>query len=134
MSAVPIRDAASELGTSVSTVSRWIKRGAPVARRGRRGRGGQTLVDVPAMIAWRRSGLDLRGVAAGLPDVLAAAIERAWSETEGWQRQQLAGVFAATWYVVTCAVLDHLRAADPSIPEVSVVPEPIEFLRRIGRK
>lgn len=53
MTAVPVPAAAAALGVPVGTLGRWMRQGCPVARRGRRGRGCATLVDVQAVAEWR---------------------------------------------------------------------------------
>ena len=47
--ALPMDAAAEQLGTTRRTLERWIREGAPVVRRGARGRGRRTLVN-PAAI------------------------------------------------------------------------------------
>lgn len=70
MSGVPIAQAAQALDVSSITLRRWIAQGCPVARRGGRGRGRATLVDVQAVRAWREGGavgqphLDIAGLIA----------------------------------------------------------------------
>ena len=51
---LPRASAARELGVAERTLRDWIAAGAPVARPGRRGRGGSALFDVRAVAAWRR--------------------------------------------------------------------------------
>lgn len=52
---MPVDAAARVLGVPVGTVRRWIRDGAPVARRGRRGRGHAVLVDPEAVTRWREA-------------------------------------------------------------------------------
>lgn len=53
MSGAPIAQAAQALGVSSITLRRWIAQGAPVAKRGSRGRGHSTLVIPAAVLAWK---------------------------------------------------------------------------------
>lgn len=53
---MPLKEAAGELGVSSITLRRWIAQGAPVARRGGRGRGNATLIVPDAVKAWHEGG------------------------------------------------------------------------------
>lgn len=53
MTGLPIEQAAAELGVSVPTLRRWMRQGAPVAARGRRGRGHVALIDPAEVRAWQ---------------------------------------------------------------------------------
>ncbi len=129
--AVP--QAAAELRVSVPTVRRWIADGAPVVRRGRRGRGQSTLVNPQAVAAWRASeSVSLATAAAGLPDVIGQALAAALEHSEGLPKQRMAGVLCGAWYLAAVAVMDHLRESDPGIPDVTSVPLSIERLRKIA--
>src|SRR5690606_32463639 len=85
MTALPIPAAAAQLGVSTPTLKRWLRQGAPVARRGRRGRGCRTLIDPEAIRAWRRAQdadhaqveAVLRALAGRIPELLADAAEEA---------------------------------------------------------
>lgn len=122
MIAQRIEAAALELGISEPTLRRWIAAGAPVARRGRRGRGDATLIDPDAIAAWRGARPDeLRVLAGEIPELVAEACWSAFMLVEGPHRTACAGVLAGAWYVVTVALLDRLRRsgldlADPAIP------------------
>lgn len=50
---VTIWKAAREFGRSEHTIREWIRRGAPVVREGKPGRGNGALVDLSALRAWR---------------------------------------------------------------------------------
>lgn len=131
-------EAAHHLGVPVGTLRRWVREGCPVALRGHKGRGHACMVDVEAVRQWRESSESdarLLEIASALPDVLARASEEAWRQTEGTDKRRLAGVMAASWYVVTSSVLDYLRAKHPAIPDVGQpFPEQIERLRKIARE
>lgn len=136
MNAVPIPDAARALGISPATLRRWIRRGCPVAVRGRRGRGLATLVDPGEVRAWRQAGgreAALLALASSLPDVLAGGIEKAHQLAEGTDKRRLAGILAATWFVASARVLEHLHELHPAIaPDPRCVPDQVERLRKIA--
>jgi hypothetical protein len=138
---VPLKAAASELGVHVGTLRRWVARGAPVARSGRRGRGAAVLVHVEQIAAWRASSegaaalpVDgLRSFAGLIPEFVANACWSAWLEVEGPHKRQAAGALAAAWYEISVALLDQLRSVDPAltdIPDPSALPLKIEQLVR----
>lgn len=133
--AVPIRDAARALGVPPITLRHWIAAGAPVARRGGRGRGNCTLIDVEAVRAWRSADCEqqlLLALAAELPEVLAVAAEDALRTIEGGPKGRAAATLAAGWYVGALATVDHLRQRCPTIPEIAAIPAAIERLRAIA--
>lgn len=131
MTALPLLAAAGELGISEPTLRRWIARGAPVAKRGRRGRGCETLVEVAAIAAWRGARPDeLRALAGEIPELVSDACWEAFLLVEGPHRTAAAGVLAGTWYVVTTSLLDRLRAAGLKLEEPAI-PEKIDHLRAI---
>src|SRR5690606_31797540 len=133
---LPIVDAASALSVPAGTLRRWIREGCPHVP-GRRGRGCATLVDVQAVKQWRQANdrdALLQELAAALPDVLAAASVESWRLAEGIDKRKLAGITAATWYVCTSAVLDHLREQCPAVPELARLPDEIERLRKIAHQ
>lgn len=134
MTARPVPEAARELGISPPTLKRWIRAGAPVARRGRRGRGCRTLVDPEAVDAWRRAqgGEDaLRALAGRLPEIVGDAMAEAHRLAP--DKRGAAWAAVAGWQLSVAAVFDHLRArgvelADPAIPEK------IDRLRKIANR
>jgi len=134
---VPFDQAAHELQVSPAKLRRLLAEGAPQARRGRRGRGGAALLDVPAIQAWRGLAHDPgalpRILASELLEILAGAIATAFVETEGSHKQACAGVLAGAWYLCAQAVRDHLAKLDKSIPEITVVPLQMSHLREIYR-
>ena len=112
-----IEQAARALGIGQSTLRRWVTRGAPMVRRGRRGRGGQALLDPSAISSWRASGaapraevpdaaLDFRAELISLRDLVMATIVERFSEVEGPAKRQIAAEFAALGYAVTYALED----------------------------
>ena len=136
MAAVPIPAAADALEVSVPTLRRWIAAGAPVAARGRRGRGGRALVDPAAVAAWRGSAAatdhaDLIVFAADVPQLVADAVADAFLQVEGPHKVSMAGPLAATWYAVTVALLDRLRQDVPTLTDPDVLPAQIDHLRSI---
>lgn len=131
--------AAEVLGISVPTLRRWIARGAPVSRRGRRGRGSATLVDPVAVTAWRGScdvtdHADLVVLAAELPELVGAAVAEAFHHVDGPHKRACAGVLAGAWYLVVLALLDRLRHDVPDLRDPDVLPASIERLRKISSR
>src|SRR5262245_58720791 len=106
-------EAARELGISRSQLARDIRAGAPVARRGGRGRGRTTRIDVDAVAKWRKgkgAQLDvdaLRLFAAVIPELVAEEIYEAFTKIDGPHKRECAGALAAVWYCVTTRLLDH---------------------------
>ncbi|MEQ9002337.1 MAG: hypothetical protein RIE74_02110 [Pseudomonadales bacterium] len=107
----PVPEAAAELGIAPGTLKRWIAEGAPAARRGGRGRGNATLVDVAAVAAWRRGqgGEDaLIALAGELPELLADGAYEAFKLADGPHKRALAGSLTAAWSLMLQAVLDRV--------------------------
>jgi len=135
---VKIATAAAELGVPPGTVRRWVREGAPVVSRGRRGRGQALLVDPEAIRGWRMAGerqqivLELAGQ---IPEILARAATESLQLAQGLDKHRLAGILAAAWYLGASAVLDHLRGACTAVPLAESMPEPAEItvLRKIAR-
>lgn len=129
---VVIADAALALGVSESTVRRWIAAGAPVARRGGRGRGNATLVDLDAMAAWLTecdAETALVAFAGRVPELVAQAMDEAFRMIEGPHKRALAEPLVVAWYLACAAVME---AAGTDAPEA--LPEVIERLRKIAGK
>ncbi len=134
--ALPLPDAAHALGVSASTLRRWIAEGAPVARRGRRGRGRSTLVQVAAVTAWRAPGLS-PSLAAALARGLersAVAVADAHRELTGPHKVASAGPMVASWYLTGAALIDALREVDPQLTDISALPEPLERLHKLSTR
>lgn len=134
---LPIAAAAAAAGVSAPTLRRWIAAGAPVARRGRRGRGGAALIDVAAIEAWRGTGAStdaLRAFAGEVPQLVADAVDETFRELVGPHKRSSAGPLAACWFQVASALLDRLRRDAPEIPELSAIPERIEQLQLIAHE
>lgn len=131
-----VAEAADRLGVRPGTIRRLIRCGAPVVRRGRRGRGCSTLIDVGALAGWiAASPCDavILSIASELPQALAEDAEQALLRADGISKNRLAGILAAHWYMNATTVLDHLRERCPAVPDVRSIPEPIERLRKIAR-
>lgn len=136
--ALPVATAAAELGVPPGTVRRWVREGAPVAQRGRRGRGQALLVDPEAIRGWRLAGerqqiaLELAGQ---IPEILARAAAESLQLAQGLDKHRLAGILAGAWYLGASAVLDHLRGTCAAVPLAEAIPEPVEItaLRKIAR-
>jgi hypothetical protein len=134
---LPLSVAAAALGISVPRLRRLIAAGAPVARRGRRGRGGAFLVDAEAVRRWQAAGgrdARLHAFAADVPRVVAEACAESFAQVTGPHKRATAGVLAGAWYVVTIAILGRLRAELPELTDPTVVPESVERLREIGSR
>lgn len=138
MTALPVPAAAAALGVSTPTLKRWIARGAPVARRGRRGRGCRTLIDPEAIRAWRQAqdadhthvDAALRALAGRVPDLLADAVEEAFRLAP--DKRGAAWTAVAAWQLSVAAVFDHLRDCGADVGDPDAVPESIERLRKIA--
>lgn len=134
---LPLDQAARELGISSSTLRRWIEKdGAPVAQRGRRGRGCRTLICPTAVRAWRAAtGREavLIEISNAMPELIAEAVAKSWQEARGIDKRRLAGILSATWFVAASAVLEQLHRLHPATaPDPRSVPEPIQRLRKIA--
>lgn len=139
--AVTVDEAARVLGVTAYAVRRWIGEGAPVVRRGRKGRGHPTLVSPTALDAWREarkaaSSTDalLMQLAAELPAVLAVAAVEGHRLAEGVDKRKLAGIAVAMYYVNETALRDWLRERCATVPDVSALPSEIERLRKIAER
>lgn len=142
--ALTIGQAAVALDLPESTLQFWISRkGCPVARKGGRGRGRATMIDVAAVRAWM-AGRDqpattaptterdvMRAYAERLPDLLAQAMFAAYCAVESPAKRQLAASVAVAWYRAASQELDRLRDLWPDVPHVTTVPETINKLKLI---
>jgi hypothetical protein len=95
------------------------------------------LIDVEAVLAWRRSrdavvAADaLLILSAEIPELIATALYDAHTLADGAHKKDFAGALAGAWYVVTTALLDRLRKDSANIPDVTATPEKITKLCRI---
>jgi hypothetical protein len=135
--AVPVEIAAQALGISARQLEADIAAGAPVARRGRKGRGCCTLVEVGRIRAWRARRADpavadgaeqLKAFADGISELVASAIDETFREVSGPHKRALAGALAGAWLRVTIALREPIAGISP---EPSCVPEKITALLRI---
>ncbi len=143
--ALTIEQAAAALDLPPSTVRYWIdRRGCPTVRRGGRGRGRATLVDVAAVRRWMAgrdqptaptaptSEHDLALMyAAELPDLLARTVYAAYCRIDSPHKRQLAASVAVAWYETASQELDRLRQQHPDIPHVTSLPKAINKLKSI---
>lgn len=138
MTALPMAEAAVALGVSTVTLRRWLRDGCPVARRGRRGRGCATLIDIAAARVWRHGNAGastdrlVLEMAGDVPVLLAGAAFESWRLSSGVDKRRLAAMLAGTWYLSATAVLDHLRERCPAVPELTALPEEIERLKKLS--
>lgn len=134
--ALTVTEAARALGIKPGTLARWVRDGAPVVQRGRRGRGCALLVDLDAVRRWRgadeRDALILE-LAQALPEVLACAVAEAHRLTDGPHKTAAAGVLAGCWYLSATAVLDLLRKRCASVAEIEALPEQVQRLQKIAK-
>lgn len=136
MTALTVSAAARVLGVPPGTLRRWIRQGCPTVDRGQKGRGHACLVDVEAVLAWRRASRSdalILELAGELPNVLAAASLQAFTQIAGNDKPRMAGVLAGTWYLMASATLDYLRAKCPEVPEISSIPPEVGRLQKIAR-
>jgi hypothetical protein len=137
MSGVPLADAARELGVPPGTMRRWIRRGCPVAARGRRGRGHALLLDPDAVRAWRESSSAdavVLEIASAVPHLLADAAAESFQLVNGMDKRVAAAILTGGWYVAAHKVLDYLRKLNVAVPDLAAIPEQIERLRKIAQK
>ncbi len=127
---VTIPEAARALGVSDSTLRRWLKAGAPVVRRGRKGRGGQTLIDVGAVQAWRGMPGTPVGISASqVAGLVAKGVEDAFRDADGPHKAAAAALMVATWYHVSARILEAMGDPDPDI-----IPPEVERLLQIAHR
>lgn len=132
--AVSVVEAAAELGISDRQLEDDIRYGAPVARRGRRGRGCRTLVIVADVRAWREARGNqhdafARAAFAGeVSEIVAEAVYATFVAIAGPHKRASAGVLAQAWLRTSCALRERL---DVPSPEPACRPEKITALLRI---
>lgn len=135
---VPIARAAAVLGVSEGTVRRWIAGGAPVARRGGRGRGRVTLLDPAAIEAWRASQGNagnteaaLREFAGRIPELLGEAVYQAFQGAP--DKRNGAWVAVAAWQFAVLGIFDALAEELGELPDPPV-PGNVAQLRQVAKK
>lgn len=132
----PIGAAAQRLGISRKRLEGLVRKGAPVARKGTRGRGHAALIDADAVRAWRAASSGEKVILelwADLPQVWAKAIADAHRQAEGVNKARLAGVLAASYYTISAATFDYLRGRCASVSEPVDLPPEIAHLRKISQ-
>ncbi|MGO2009952.1 hypothetical protein [Vreelandella alkaliphila] len=118
-SVVTIPEAARAYGASDSTVRRWIASGCPVERRGGRGRGHSTLLNIDAVNGWLNScdgdsGDALAEFYGRVPELVASAVWQTFLAMEGPHKRACAGTLAFGWYQVCAALADELGTEPPT--------------------
>lgn len=140
---VDLKQAAVALGLPESTLQFWVAhKGCPTVRRGGKGRGNSTMVDVGAVRRWQ-AGRDQPTAkpttehdlalmyAERLPDLLAQAMVAAYCAVDSPAKPALALQVARAWYEATSGELDRLRDLWPDVPHVTTVPDAINKLKLI---
>jgi hypothetical protein len=79
VSGIPLRLAAQQLGKHRSTLSKWLKQGAPCLEEGSDGRGHTAMVNVDALMRWK-AGKFAPGLAQRNDEELLALIARSFSD------------------------------------------------------
>lgn len=114
-----VEDIARGCGVTVRTVQRWVSEGCPTLKRGRKGGGGATVLDLDQVRAWRESKKDADSTAAVLevatllPDLLADAVEQAARDDTGPHKLALHGALAEAWHRTALRFLEALRQRYP---------------------
>lgn len=133
---LPLAEAARELDVSEGTLRRWVAQGAPVAQRGRRGRGHRTLICPDAVRAWRAASVHdarLTELAGALPGLIGRAMADAFRlHPCKRQRAALAWLACAGWQLATETLTDELRRRLPGLPAQQPIPDEISALRKIA--
>lgn len=133
---LPLTEAARALGISPATLRRWLTQGAPVASRGRRGRGRAHLIDPTAVRRWRAaSDHDARLIefAGALPELIGKAMADAFRlHPDKRQRAALAWLACAGWQLAVEALTDDLRHHLPGLPAQHSIPEAVAALQKIA--
>lgn len=133
---LPLAEAARELNVSEGTLRRWIVQGAPVASRGRRGRGCRTLICPDAVRAWRAASVHdarLTKFAGAMPELVGKAMADAFRlHPDKRQRAALAWLACAGWQLAVEALTDDLRHHLPGLPAQHSIPEAVAALQKIA--
>lgn len=134
--AMPLKAAAVELGIRLGAMRRLVRDGAPVVRKGHRGRACSTLVDIDAIREWQRGGADaiVREVASALPLILAETMQDTFQQAVGhMSNAQAAALLSAAWLRSANAVNDYMQTHCAGIPNISAMPAEIDRLRKIAQ-
>ncbi len=141
--ALPLAAAARVLDVSVVTLRRWIEAGAPVARTGRRGRGGEALLDPAAIVAWqaaRGAAVDevvpvkLRALVDSIPDLIGEIALDRFCDLHGPGKVGLAAELGGLAVAILLELQDQLRAAGVDVAALDRLPESLERLRQIAHR
>jgi len=129
MSTFPVPIAAPRLKIDASSLRRWIQRGCPVVRKGRRGPGGAALVDLDKVNAWRgrvngAAGLSADDVLHRIGTALLEAVEQDHVDIRaGFTKEEAAAAFVVA-FERCCKTFGHTFRFDDK-------PEPIRALMRV---
>lgn len=145
--AITIDAAAVDLDISPSQLRSWIAAGAPVACRGRKGRGNRTLVDVSAVRAWHRARQPaaqdadarvadvLRVLQARLPELLANAVHGAFVQTPVKRDPTaLAWLACVAWQLALIDVQHEIEELGGGCAANAPLPGAIDYLRTVANK
>lgn len=138
-----VAEIAEQFNVSTRTVLRWIADGCPTVRRGRKGGGGATVLDLDQVRAWRESKKDADSTAAVLevatllPDLLADAVEQAARDATGAHKLALHGALAEAWHRAALRFLEALRQRYPDaahlIRDPVSAPDAVWRMTRVNR-
>lgn len=134
MTALPLAQAARELGCSPSTLRRHLAAGCPHVR-GSRGRGHRALVDPADVRQWLGAGERAKiatELAGKLCDAIAEPIHAAFIAASDVNKRKLADVLAGAWYRCAWTITDQLRREGATIGDPRSTPEKIALLRKIA--
>jgi len=122
-----LREAAAALDTSEASIRRWVDQGAPIARRGRRGKGGAALYDVDALKAWRGGDRGTATPDCDFLELLGAVLWAQFLATSGPHKRAIASDLAAAWHRMRWELEDRGSSA-------GAAPIEVERLRLIAQK
>jgi hypothetical protein len=148
---LPLEAAAAALGIGVSTLSLYVTQDAPVAVRGRRGRGGAALFDIDAVRAWidqrknaaPRSQVALTGgtrtetlqqLAIDVERIVGAVAWRRYRATPRDEQRRAAETLAAAGFETVLLLRERIEADAGELTPLNVgAVARLQQLRKIGR-
>jgi hypothetical protein len=135
-----IAECALELRLSRRQLQRYIADGAPQLRKGRRGRGGEALLDAAAIVGWlavQARTADgqalLRVLASEVPELVAVQLHRQFVNSAGPHKKAVGRELQLIWGLLTAALLERIRRDVPDLPDAADVPDAIVQIARACR-